>query len=81
MSLALLASFGLAVADPATPPPKPPLICRKAEQEVGSHIRSGKKCKTAEEWQREDAARENQPASMRVTEGQSTPTGMPGSPH
>jgi len=81
MSLTSLVLFGLAVADPATPPPKPPLICRKSEQEVGSHIRSGKKCKTAEEWQREDAARESKPASMRVTERQSTPTGAPSSPH
>lgn len=77
-----LALFALAIADPATaPPPNPPLICRKAEKEVGSHIRTGKRCRTAEEWEREDAERERKPADMRVTEGQSTPTGLPGSPH
>jgi hypothetical protein len=81
MSLALLALALAAATDPTTAPPKPPLICRKAEKETGSHIRAGKKCLTAEEWGREDEARENKPAGMRVTEGQSTPTGAPGAPH
>lgn len=76
-----LALFALAVTDPGTAPPKPPLICRKSEKEVGSHIRTGKRCRTAEEWERADAERERKPADMRVTEGQSTPTGLPGSPH
>ena len=81
MSLALLALALAAATDPATGPPKPTLICRKAEKETGSHIRTGRKCKTAEEWEREDQARENKPANMVVTEGQTTPTGAPSAPH
>jgi hypothetical protein len=78
LTLLILAS----AAEPSpTPPPKPPLICRQGEREVGSHIRTGRTCLTAEEWARKDADRENKPANMRITEGQSTPTGLPGSPH
>ena len=66
---------------PPDPPPKPMLICRASEREVGSRIRKGRQCKTAEEWQLEDARRESKPAGMRITEGQSIPTGAPGSPH
>jgi len=81
MSLALLALGLSAASDPTPSPPKPVLICRASEQEVGSHIRKKRRCLTADEWQREDAARDNKPASMRVTEGQATPTGAPSSPH
>jgi hypothetical protein len=84
MPLALLIA-ALATAPAAEPaaaaPPKPMLICRSSERETGSRIRHGRKCKTAEEWAIEDAERERKPASLRVTEGQSIPTGQPGSPH
>lgn len=57
---------------PAIPPPfhKPKLICRESEQETGSHIRGGRHCKTAEEWDRLDQAPRALPPSLRVTAGQ-----------
>ena len=71
-------------AEPAaqpTPPPKPMLVCRKGEGEVGSHIHPSRKCKTAEEWAVEDARRDGKPADMRVTAGQAIDTGAPSAPH
>lgn len=83
MPLALLvAALAAAPADErAAAPAKPMLICRASERETGSRIRHGRKCKTAEEWAIEDAERDRKPANLRVTEGQSIPTGLPGSPH
>jgi hypothetical protein len=69
-SLALILMVGGTDTQPSTPPAKPKLICRESEQELGSHIRSGRRCKTAEEWQIEDQRRDVKPPSMRVTEGQ-----------
>ena len=51
-------------------PTKPPLICRESERQTGSHIRTGPRCMTAEQWMREDERRARVPASLRVTEGQ-----------
>jgi hypothetical protein len=47
---------------------------------VGSRIRRGARCKTADEWALEDARRDRKPADMRVTEGQQINTGAPSSP-
>ena len=52
------------------PPPKPKLICREDERQVGSHIHTGRRCKSAEEWQVEDQRRAATSPSMRITEGQ-----------
>ena len=46
--------------------PKPEKICREVKQEIGSHIRAGKRCKTAEEWAREDAKNANLPVSAAI---------------
>ncbi|HEY6661602.1 MAG TPA: hypothetical protein VIZ66_01640 [Sphingomicrobium sp.] len=82
MIVPLFALVAAAAPDPAAAaPPQPMLICRASERETGSRIRHGRKCKTADEWALEDARRDRKPADLRVTEGQSTPTGMPGSPH
>jgi hypothetical protein len=67
----------LAAADspPAQTPAKPKLICREAEGHLGSHVRTARRCLTAEEWQQEDAERERVPVTLRVTAGQGdTPT-------
>jgi len=48
------------------PPQKAKLICREDEQMVGSHIHTGRRCKTAEEWQQEDAHRGHIPTDLRV---------------
>jgi hypothetical protein len=53
-----------------TPQEKPKLICRTGEQEVGSHIHTSRTCKTAEQWQQDDARRDQRPATYKVVPGQ-----------
>jgi len=81
MLLAVLILAAQSADAAAAPAPKPMLICRASERETGSRIRHGRKCKTAEQWAAEDAERARRPASLQITEGQSVPTGAPGSPH
>jgi len=58
-------------AQQAMPPDKPKLICRQSgERRTGSHIRASRRCKTADEWVREDAELDKIPPTMRVTKGQ-----------
>ena len=54
---------------------KAKLICREDEQMVGSHIHTGRRCKTAEEWFQEDRRRDQIPTTLRVvpTDGDGTP--------
>lgn len=63
----------LAAQTATTPPPqpeKPRLVCRKNEQEIGSHIRASRRCKTEEEWAREDEEKTRMSASTQIIEGQ-----------
>jgi len=64
VTLLLTLAAGDAVAPPAAEKPK--LVCRKSEAELGSHIRSGKRCKTAEEWQQEDLRKSRIPPDLTV---------------
>jgi hypothetical protein len=73
-AMVLMLGAAPAAAEPAPPPLQPVKICRKAEQSLGTHIRGGRKCRTAEEWEREDAARDRKPAGLQVTEGQNAGT-------
>ncbi|MGN6155095.1 MAG: hypothetical protein ACTHN4_05105 [Sphingomicrobium sp.] len=69
LMLAILAVSG----DPAAAAPLPikaAKICREGEQVTGSHVRTGRRCLTQEEWDREDAKRVERPVTMRVTEHQ-----------
>jgi hypothetical protein len=77
MHASLSLMMALAGADvPATPPEKPKKICRQTEQSLGTHIRSGRQCKTAEQWEADDEARrEALPPSANITPGQ--PDGIP----
>ena len=69
--LAIALAPGAALAEPAAaPPPKLKLICREGVQQTGSRIRTGRRCKTAEQWQQEDARRDHIPTTLRVTKGQ-----------
>jgi len=45
---------------------KPKLVCRQSETDLGSHIRSGRRCKTAEQWQQEDLRKGLIPPSLTV---------------
>ena len=82
MSIILIALAAAAQTVPASPAPTQPMrICRASEKQTGTHMRTGRRCKTAEEWAREDSERAQKPASLQVTEGQSVSTGAPSSPH
>lgn len=54
-------------ATPPTTPQKPQLICRQGEQIVGTHMRTGRRCKTAAEWQQEDSKLEGPVPTLRLT--------------
>jgi hypothetical protein len=73
-SVTIILALALA-ADPPAPAPASgqsnERICRGGGQRtLGSHIRTRRRCLTAEEWQREDAARNAPAPGMLVTEGQ-----------
>lgn len=73
MSLILITMVAAAnaVQAPAVPPAdKPAKICREDERRLGSHIRGGRRCLTAEEWLQEDAARDRMPLRAQITAGQ-----------
>jgi hypothetical protein len=74
--VALAAALSAAAAFAADPPAQssPPAekqqrICRGAQRSLGSHIMTPRRCRTAEQWQAEDAAKAP-PVSLQVTEGQ-----------
>lgn len=48
----------------------PAKICRDGEQVTGSHVRTGRRCLTQEQWDQEDSKRVERPVTMRVTEHQ-----------
>lgn len=73
MPLALIAIAllsGTPTAAPTAADEKPRLICRESETLTGSRIRTGRRCKTPAEWEKEDAELSRIPPSLRVTEGQ-----------
>jgi hypothetical protein len=77
MLIALSLLMALAAADqPPTIVEKPKKICRQVEQSLGTHIREGRRCKTAEEWEQDaQARRQALPPSANITPGQ--PDGIP----
>ena len=67
--IGILALLVLQTAAQAAPPSaieKPKLICRADDQMVGTRIHSGRRCKTAEEWQQEDSRRSQIPTTLRI---------------
>ena len=66
----VLTSAAAFAADPPAPAQKQQLICRGGERQLGSHTRTRQRCRTAEQWQQEDAAKSNLPISLQVTQGQ-----------
>jgi hypothetical protein len=81
---ALIAMLTLIQAsDPPAPPPRQSAerICRGGGQRtLGSHIRTRRRCLTAEQWQREDEARSAPAPGLLVTEGQNDGR-APAAPH
>lgn len=76
---AALSAAGALAADPlARASGEQHLICRGGQRSLGSHIRAQRRCRTAEQWQREEEANANLPVTLQVTQGQNdgrvTPT-------
>ena len=68
---AVLSTAGAFAAEPPAPAEKQQRICRGGgERQLGSHVRTRRRCLTAEQWQQEDEARANMPVSLQVTQGQ-----------
>ena len=69
IAIALAAANGQAAS--AAPPERPQLICREGgPAATGTRRRVGKRCKTAEEWAKEDAELDRIPPTLRITKGQ-----------
>ena len=69
-SLAILLAVQAAQPQHAQVMDKPKLVCREGEQELGSHMHTSRRCKTAEDWQQEDARRDQMPTTLTVVPGQ-----------
>ena len=70
--IAFAAALSLAGALAAGPPAdtaKPREICRPAAKQLGSRIRTQRRCRTAEQWQAEDEAKAGLPIGAQVTHG------------
>ena len=65
-----LSVAGALAADPPAPGEKQRLVCRGGERQLGSHMRTRQRCRTAEQWQEEDEAKGRLPVTLQVTEGQ-----------
>ena len=68
MLIAILA-LTAAQAPQAAPAPqsaKPPKVCRENERHTGTRIRSLRTCKTQEQWDMDDAARDRRPLSLQI---------------
>ena len=56
LTLVALALISDPQSTPASPAPeKPKLICREGEAQLGTHMRTGRRCKTAEQWADEES--------------------------
>ena len=67
---ATAAQAPLPIGAPPAKPVKQERICREGgERATGSHIRTGKRCMTADQWEIEDRRGDVKPLSMQVNEG------------
>lgn len=66
-----LSTAGALAADPPAQPGKQRPICRGGGQRsLGTHMRTPRRCRTAEQWREEDEAKGRVPISLQVTQGQ-----------
>ena len=74
----LIAVLALAAAQapqaaPGAQSAKPPKVCRQNETHTGTRIRSLRTCKTQEQWDIDDAARDRRPLSLQVKSDEPKP--------
>ena len=67
-SLTVTAAF--ASDDPSAKASDTRRICRDSARQLGSHVRTPRRCRTAEQWQLEDEEKAQAAATLQVTEGQ-----------
>lgn len=72
-----LTAAGAFAADPPAQPEKQQRICRGGARQLGSHMRTPQRCRTAEQWREEDEARGNLPVALQVTQGQNDGRSVP----
>lgn len=74
MITALLAALaaGSAIAEPpASSQPEQRLVCRGGgERQLGTRMRTRRRCMTEERWREEDEARSRVPVGLQTTQGQ-----------
>ena len=72
--LSLFAAIALVSAiepEAQAAPPPAERICRGGGQrQLGSHTRTSRRCRTAEQWRQEDEERARRPMGLQTTEGQ-----------
>jgi hypothetical protein len=73
----VLTAAGALAADPPAQPEKQQLICRGGARQLGSHMRTPRRCRTTEQWRRDDEAKANLPVSLQVTQGQNDGRAVP----
>lgn len=68
---ATLSAVGALAADPPAPSGKQRLICRGGgARQLGTHMRTQRRCRTAEQWQAEDEEKARLPITLQITQGQ-----------
>lgn len=75
-ALALVLPATASLAGRLPEPPKDLKICRTPATSLGTRIRKGTRCRTAQQWHDEEAAQVNVPASLRVV-GRDKPQDKP----
>jgi len=65
-----LASSAASAADPPASPSEERRICRGGERQLGTRMRTPRRCRTAEQWRQEDEARDRIPVGLQTTQGQ-----------
>ena len=67
---AALALTGALAGEPVPEPAKQQQICRAAAKQLGSRIRTQRRCRTAEQWREEEEGKSGLPLGAQVTQGQ-----------
>ena len=67
---AALTATAIQAEPPAAQPEAQRHVCRGGERQLGTHMRTRRRCRTAEQWRAEDEAAARLPPSLQVTPGQ-----------
>ena len=70
IAVAAVSLIGAVAADPSADPSKQRQICRAPAKQLGSRIRTQRRCRTAEQWQAEEERKAGLPLGAQVTQGQ-----------